>query len=216
LGRSAGVLVTETLDDFEDLVGLAVGLDGRSPVFSRLGGLSNAGFECVVLSDHLQWFSPAALSMSSIATLEGLLKQSGVASLVEVRNPLDLTPMMPDELFVRAAEVIVTDPNVDVGVIGCVPLTGALNTLPASPAHGEDNAGMEGVASRLGALWERTNKPWVVVVDAGRPYDCLADRLNRFGIPVFRQMDRALRALELLARYEAARTQSVSEFDPQG
>jgi acyl-CoA synthetase (NDP forming) len=216
LGRSAGVLVTETLDDFEDLVGLAVGLDGRSPVFSRLGGLSNAGFECVVLSDHLSWFSPAALSTSSIAALESLLKQGGVASLVEVRNPLDLTPIMPDELFARAAEVIVTDPNVDVGVIGCVPLTGALNTLPASPAHGEDNAGMEAIASRLGALWERTNKPWVIVVDAGRPYDCLADRLNRFGIPVFRQMDRALRALELLARYEAARSQSEIESNPQG
>ncbi len=216
LGRSAGVLVTETLDDFEDLVGLAVRLDGRSPVASRLGGLSNAGFECVVLSDHLRWFSPAALSATSIATLERLLKQSGAASLVEVRNPLDLTPMMPDELFARAAEVVLADPNVDVGVIGCVPLTGALATLPASAAHAEDNAGMGAIASRLGTLWERTTKPWVVVVDAGRPYDCMADMLNSFGIPVFRQMDRALRALELLARYEAARTRSGSQFEPQG
>lgn len=201
LAKSAGVLVADTLADFEDLVGMAVRFADRLPLSRGLGGASNAGFECVVLSDQLRWFSPARFSPDTTDRLQSLLEIAGVDRLVDVRNPLDLTPMTGDELFARAAEEILGDPNVDVGVIGCVPLTGALNTLPVSAGHNEDLACSDSIASRLSDLWQRTDKPWVVIVDAGRPYDALADRLEQAGIPVFRHMDRAVRILETLAEY---------------
>ena len=89
-------------------------------------------------------------------------------------------------------------------------------TLQASPAHHEDLDWTDSIASRLIGLWQRTDKPWIVIVDAGRPYDPLADRLEQAGIPVFRHMDRAVRILEVFAEYQAASPVLDGKKGPQG
>ena len=43
-------------------------------------------------------------------------------------------------------------------------------------------------------------KPAVVVVDSGRMYDPLCRRLEEAGVPVFRKIDRAARALAAFCR----------------
>ena len=203
LARAAGVLIAESMADFEDLLELAVRFSDRPLSGRSLGGLSNAGFECVALSDHLSWFSATDLAQGTVQELQNLLSCGGVDGLVEVRNPLDLTPMIGDELYARVVDVLLADPGVDVGVVGCVPLTGALETLPSGTEHGEDLYGSHSIASRLIDLWNRTTKPWIVVVDAGHQYDPLAQRLRMAGIPTFRTMDRAMERLEVYGRWVA-------------
>ena len=112
---------------------------------------------------------------------------------------VDVTPIAGDEAFAGAVEVLLTDPAVDVGLVGCVPLTGALTTLPEE--RGEGLAGSEAVAARLGRVWSESDKPWVAVVDAGSLYDPFAARLEELGIPTFRSVDRALRLLGIYARH---------------
>jgi acyl-CoA synthetase (NDP forming) len=200
LVENSGVTVAESLADFEDLVSLSVLLGGR-PVRGRsLAGASNAGFECVALADHLAGWSLADLAPATRTGLHELLLEGGVDSLVSVRNPLDLTPMIEDQVFARIVEVLLADPGVDLGVVGCVPLTGSLNTLPSAAAHSEDLGLEASIAGRLATLWDATTKPWVVVVDAGPAYDPLAERLSAAGIPVFRTMDRALRILTVFSK----------------
>jgi acyl-CoA synthetase (NDP forming) len=121
---------------------------------------------------------------------------------VTVTNPLDLTPAAGDEVFAAAVGAMLDDPGVDVGIVGCVPFTPALQTLARDPGHGEDAAASDAIATRLATLGHR--KPWVAVVDAGAAYDPLRSVLTAAGVPVFPTADRAVRSL---SRYVERRLQ---------
>jgi acyl-CoA synthetase (NDP forming) len=198
LATAAGVDVAETLADFVDLVRLHVLLADRPLQGRRLGALSNAGFECVAIADSLGPFTLAALAPETQSALAALLERCGIATIVSVRNPLDATPIMGDAAFAEAAQLVLDDPHVDVGLVGCVPLTGALETLAAGPGHREDLTREGSVVSRLVALRRETEKPFVAVIDAGPLYDAAAAALQAGGIPTFRKADRALQLLSRL------------------
>ncbi|MBK9303145.1 MAG: CoA-binding protein [bacterium] len=71
---------------------------------------------------------------------------------------------------------------------------------PRQPArrpgvHGEDLDAPGSLAGRLAPLLAGCGKPAVVVVDSGRLYDPLCARFEQAGVPVFRKIDRAARAL---------------------
>ena len=117
-----------------------------------------------------------------------------------MHNPLDLTPMTADAPYEAVVRAVMDDPGVDLGVVGCVPLTGALATLAAGPGHGEDLTREGSVVQRLVRLRGEIAKPWVAVVDAGALYDPMARALDEAGIPTFRSADRALRRARPLRR----------------
>jgi len=206
LARGAGVVVADSLEAFDDLVRTFVLLDGRSVAGSRLGAISNAGFECVTIADATATLEPARFEPSTGERLTELLGGSGIAGMVEVHNPLDLTPMGDDATFAAAAETILVDPGVDVGLVGDVPFSAALTTLPPGPDSGEDLGAPGAIAPRLVELWHRTTKAWVTVVDAGPLYDPLAAALETGGIPTFRTADAALRALAAVVDRRLSRT----------
>ena len=190
LARGAGVVVADSLEDFDDLLGAFVRLDGRLAGGTRVGAMTNAGFECVAIGDtqstlHLEPFDEATTSK-----LEAILEARGLTGVVEVHNPFDLTPMGGDGAFAEVAEAILDSPSVDVAVIADVPFAPGMRTLPA-----EGLAGDGAVAERLAVLWRRTTKPWVAVVDAGPRYDPFASALEAAGIPTFRTVDAAMRTL---------------------
>jgi acyl-CoA synthetase (NDP forming) len=203
LAEQAGALVADTLSDFEDLVALACRLDGREVPGRRLGALTNAGFECVAMADNLAGFRLATFAPATRAALAAVFERSRLDRIVEIQNPLDTTPIMGDEATEAAVRAMLADPGVDVGIVGCVPHTGALETLAPGPGHSEDVAREGSIARRLIGLFDETDKAWVVVVDAGPLYDPLALALEVAGVPVFRAADRALR---LFDRYCASRT----------
>ena len=198
LAESAGVVVADSLEDFEDLVRLCASLGDRAMRGLRLGAISNAGYECVAIADNLGAFELAEFSAATHAALRATLAAARLDSIVTVRNPLDVTPILGDAHFEEAVRAILADPGVDAALVGCVPLTGALETLAAGAGHGEDVRHADGIAPRLARLRAESAKPWVAVVDAGRLYDPFADTLEAARIPVFRTADRALR---MFARY---------------
>ncbi|HSW30566.1 MAG TPA: acetate--CoA ligase family protein [Longimicrobiales bacterium] len=198
LAEDAGVLVAETVDDFNDLLSLAVLLRARRVEGPRAGMVSNAGFECVAMADALGALRRSELAEATKTRIGGILAGARLAEIVAPSNPLDLTPMTGDEAFAAAVAAVLDDPGVDVAVVGCVPLTPALRTLPGD----EDVAGPGALAVRLAELWRGTEKAWVISVDAGPRYDPLVAVLTAAGIPVLRRADRAT---ALLARYVRAR-----------
>ncbi len=205
LAREAGVVVAESLEAFDDFLRLFALLGERRPAGMRLAAVSNAGFECVALADNLAPFALARLGASTVGRLEGVLTGVGLSEVVDVRQPLDLTPMMGDAAFADCVAALLGDDGVDVAVVGCVPLTGALQTLPPGAGHAENLADPAALAHRLGRLRQTGRKSWIVVVDAGARYDAFAALLEQARIPTFRAMDRALRAFGVFCRAMRAR-----------
>jgi acyl-CoA synthetase (NDP forming) len=201
LAEQAGVLEADTLESFDDLVRTATLLVDRTVAGRRLGALSNAGFECVAIGDNLGSLELGRFDVATSSRLGSILERSGAGGVVDVHNPLDATPMADDAAFADLAEAVLADPGVDVGVVGIVPLTAALQTLPPGPGHDEDLAIPDGVAARLIDLWGRTSLAWVAIVDGGPLYDPFVAMLEAAGIPVFRTADRAMRALDAVVRH---------------
>jgi acyl-CoA synthetase (NDP forming) len=214
LAQEAGALVAETLEEFEDLTRLAVRLRGKRVDGWSLGALSNAGFECVAIADNLGRLRLAPFSAETEDRLTTLLAGRRLTGIVDVHNPLDVTPILDDAAYEDAVQAILDDPAVDVGIVGCVPLTPALSTLPPAPEHQEDLRRPDALAGRLARVFAASPKAWVAVVDAGPPYDPLARLLEERGIPVFRTVDRAMRVLERYCGWRVgSATRGVSRED---
>ena len=193
LCAGAGVVVADALEDFEDLVLLFSRLGRRTVSGWRLAAVSNAGFECVAIADSLGRFSLPAFSTDTECRLKEIFVRSRIDQVVDVHNPIDLTPMTGDQAYAQVVETLLQDAGADAVVVGVVPLTAALNTLPPGDGHGEDLARAGNLTSRLATLCHDHGKPWLVVVDAGGLYDPMVRALESAGIPVFRSADRALR-----------------------
>ncbi len=203
LCEQAGVIVAESLEDFDDLARLFSYLRDCDTAGPRLGAVSNAGFEAVAIADALHGLDLVALGEATVGRVHAILSRNRIDALVDIHNPLDITPMAADAAFVEVARAVLADERVDVGVVGCVPMTSALQTLPAGCVHTEDLTSPDSVVSGLIALRRENRKPWVAVVDAGSLYDPMAAALEAAEIPTFRTADRAVRMLSLFARLKA-------------
>ena len=197
LFSQAGAIVAESLGDFDDALSTITLLRDKERGGRRLGALSNAGFECVAVADNLGGLELASFSEGTKRRLGESFAKAGIGGIVDVHNPLDLTPMADDEAYEECFRAILEDPGVDCGIAGIVPLTAALHSLASGPDYSGDLNREDGIAVRYGRLMAQTRKPWVAVVDSGPLYDPLARALESRGIPAFRSADRALAALNL-------------------
>ena len=197
LARQAGVLVASSLDQFEDDIATFTLLDGRPARGPRVAVLSNAGFEATAAADTLHGMELARLSQATRKRLAALLPPG----IVDVHNPADATPITPTDRYAAMAQAMADDPDVDAVVVAGVPATPALNSLGRGEGHREDVEGEQGLATQLAAMFHATRKPVVFSVDSGALYDPLVAALRRAGLPTFRRVDRATRAL---ARYVGA------------
>jgi acyl-CoA synthetase (NDP forming) len=196
LARTAGVLEAESLDDFDDLLRIAVAFHDRPVGGAHVAVVSNAGFECVAAADNVGSLTFAEYSSATRSRLAEILHGADLAGVTGIGNPLDLTPMAGDATYAAAVEAVLDDPGVEIAVVGCLPFTPALRTMP-------EQVGWKGsLPDRLAALATHST-PWIAVVDGGRQYDPMADHLEAAGIPVVRAMDRAMRLLDRWARSRA-------------
>ncbi len=206
LAHGAGVLVADTLDEFDDWLRVFTLLDDRPARGRRLGAVSNAGFECVAIADAMGGLESARLTPETTRRIDDALAAGGLEGVVGVQLPLDLTPTMDAAGYETCVRAVLEDDGVDIGVVGCVPLTPALATLPSGAGHPEDLHDADALAARLGRLRHAVPKPWVAVVDAGSGYDAFARLLEAARIPTFRTADRAVRAVAAYCAPRPART----------
>ena len=209
LAKQVGVVVAESLEDFEDLTLLFNWSLDKHFSGCRLGAISNAGFECVAFADNPGKFSLPTFSERTVDKLNAVFKRCNIDKVVDAHNPLDLTPMANDASYEDAVLAVMEDDNVDIGIIGCVPMTPALNTLQRGEVHYEDIDRDDSVVQRLVRVSREIKKPVIAVIDAGSFYDPMTARLQMAGIPTFRTADRALRSLDVVCR-KKARTPSIT------
>jgi len=196
LFAEVGAVVVDSLEEFDDALTTFALLRGKPCAGRRLGAVSNGGFECVAIADNLGSLELASFAPETIPRLLETFRKARISEIVDVHNPIDLTPTAADDAYDESFRAVLEDPNVDCGIVGIVPLTGAMNTLAAGPlSHNEDILRPDSLAVRYGELMAKCGKPWIAVVDAGRLYDALSYELEGRGVPVFRTADRALKML---------------------
>jgi len=193
----AGVTVAETLDEFEDLLKTFCLLAGRRPGTGRTGIISNAGFECSTVMDNLGDLELAVFGAQTQAVLDEVLP-----GFAHRTNPIDCTPMTGTDAFVASCGAILASDEVDVAILSSVPVTPALDNLPATAdgTHGEDLFAKGSQGSQMLQILGSCAKPVVVVVDSGTIYDPLCRMIEEAGVPVFRKIDRAARTLAAFCR----------------
>jgi len=195
--ESAGVTVAVTLDEFEDLLKTFTLLAGRPAAGVRTGIISNAGFECSTVMDALEGLELAVFDTDTQARLDEVLP-----AFAHRTNPIDCTPMTGTSAFTESCRAILECGAVDTAILSAVPVTPALENLPPSPdgSHGEDLRNPNSQPSLMVDIIAGSAKPAVVVVDSGEIYDPMCRIIEKAGIPVFRKIDRAARALAAFCR----------------
>ena len=197
--HQAGAIVADTFTHFEELYMLATRLHGCDINGNRLAAVSGAGFEAVGMADSIQGddfeMKMACFSPSVAACLEEMIRENRLDKLVDVKNPMDINPGANDQLHADIVETLATDPNVDGIVVGLVPMSPAMQTLPAGVREKESIDSDQSIVQLLPGVIDRIKKPVVSVVDGGRLYDPMVEKLEKKGVPVFRSSDRAVSAL---------------------
>ena len=198
---NAGALVTDTFKEFEQLMQLGTALHGKEVGGVRIGAMSNAGYETVGMADSVQGARYTVelppLSEAATAALTKKLAAFKLDALVNVRNPLDLTPMANEDAYEACVQALVDDDQIDAVVVACVPLTPQMRTTADELAKGGS------LADRLPKLLAASRKPVIAVLDSGRAYDAFEHQLREQAVPVFRSCDQAMRSL---GRYLCHRT----------
>ena len=195
--EEAGVVVARTLDMFEDYTKAFTMLYDRIPRGNRVAVLSNAGFECSSVLDKLYGLVPA----QPLGGDEG--EARGLPSRRRPRRQPGRRDADGDDAAVRRGrrgdgrgrERRRAPRLAGPGHAGArQPLAGSRR----EPRR-EHPLARVAAARLLLELFRGTTKPIVVAVDSGRLYDDFVFVLQRGGIPVWRKIDRASRALSALA-----------------
>ncbi|MBE0600499.1 MAG: hypothetical protein IH607_01835, partial [Firmicutes bacterium] len=185
-------ILTEQLDDFYNYTKAFAVLSQKHARGCRVAGVVNAGLEATMGADILSELTPAAFAPETVETLRRL----NTHGLVNVETPfLDLTPMTDDVLYARFIEAALLDPNVDCLFVGIVPHVESLKTVE------ENYLDADAIGPLLVSAFQKTHKPVVVTVNAGKHYQALVHYLEENGLPVFSDIRSAIRSLDAFAAY---------------
>jgi len=204
--QQAGACVAQTFTEFEELLMLASLAYGKDFNGFRVAGMSNAGFEVVGMADRLHGedydLELANFTLETRSKLAEIVVRNKLDALVDVKNPMDITPMSDDGVYAAIIQTMAEDPNVDVVMAGFVPLTPAMQTLPAATGAAFSP---ESTPGRMRDLVSRVSKPIIGVIDSGQLFDPMTHALIQAGLPTFRSADRAMWILARFTHYRQQR-----------
>jgi acyl-CoA synthetase (NDP forming) len=199
--RDAGVHVADSLEEMEDAMKVLTLLGGKKAAGRRVAVSSDAGYECSVAADRLGSMELAEFSGKTVERLGELLP----TGFIDVHNPIDATPAITTGKYGECIEAILSDENVDCAIVSNVASTPFQENLPPGPGHSEDISRETSHPNTIIRLFRSTDKPMVVCLNEGAIYDPAVEMMERAGVPVFRKIDRATRAMEVFLEIRTGR-----------
>lgn len=195
----SGAFVARGFDEFLDLLKVSSLMGRKRWAGRRIAALSNAGYEAVGIADSLRgegWhLELAAFEATTAAKLQTALAKGKLDALVDVHNPLDLTPMANDETHEDAVRAFCDDAHVDLVLCSTIPLTPAMATLAEGVPEHESIRSEGSLPNRLARVVASTDKPILVSIDCGSIFDPMARAFEEKGLPTFRSADVAVRTM---------------------
>ena len=189
--HKAGAVITESFNQFNAVLKwMAAYPDLRE--LGKLAIVTNAGYETVGSVDTLgdndtERLYP--LTEKDRAALGNVLQHHGMQGLVAAANPLDLTPMADESVYLDCVEAMLGF-GAGVVMLGLVPLSEQLDTQQLTEA--------EDFAARLKSLAQSSGRLVGIVIDAGVPYQRYKAVFEREGFPVFDGMDMGVLGINVL------------------
>ena len=189
--HKAGAVLTETFNQFNAVLKwMAAYPDLRA--LGKLAIVTNAGYETVGGVDTLGEFDADrlyALTAADREALDEILGRHDMQGLVAAGNPLDLTPMADETVYLDCVEAMIGF-GAGVVLLGLVPLSEQIDTDHLT--HAESFAvALRSLARSKGCLIG-------IVIDAGVPYQQYKAVFERQGFPVFDGMDMGILGINVL------------------
>jgi acyl-CoA synthetase (NDP forming) len=197
--QHAGALVAETFDEFSDLAALACSFADLPLKHGNTFLMSNAGFEAAGMADSVGGRVTADMSKALAAELDKTLKEFKLDSIVDAKNPLDITPMASDAAIGGVVRSALASDEFSGALVSMIPLTAMMSTLPKGGAWPDDLE--KSFLKEAAAAARAARKPLVFCVGAGTIYEPYCAYAQNLGLPVFRSADRALRMYRKYLEY---------------
>jgi acyl-CoA synthetase (NDP forming) len=195
----AGALVAETFDEFNDLAAIACTFADCEMKHGNTFFMSNAGFEAAGMADSVGGRVTAEMSRPLAAAIDGVLKEHKLDSIVDAKNPLDITPMATDAAIGGVVKAALGSDEFSGAIVSMIPLTAMMNTLPKGGQYPDDFEKSFLKAAAAGA--RDAGKPLVFCVGSGTRYEPYCDYAQQLGVPVFRSADRAVKMYARFLEY---------------
>jgi len=189
----AGAIVCDNFDEFCDMAFLSTYL-AKKNLSRETFMVSNAGFETTGMADNIKILNAKAPSQSLKSKVDEILKKHKLDSLVDFKNPMDITPMAGDEAISDIIESILKSCEYQNLLVSMVPLTPSMNTLPQSSNYPDKLE--KSFLNKVSLMIKETKKSVIFCVASGSLYDPYVDYAIEKGFVVFRDADRMVRSFE--------------------
>ena len=203
--KQAGLIVAETMSEHLGYIKTFSMLHNYRVRGNRTAVITNAGYEKANAADNLKDLVLADLDRETSGRLRSLLP-----SFVTIEPLLDLTPMIGDEVFVKAIDLLLASDEVDSLLVSIVPHSGYLHTTDEEIASYPDH-----IAKGITEVAVRHKKPLIVSLTATSGMDSSYNRMGQFlesgGVPVFLTAEEGMRFLNEFVRYHLIREQNRLE-----
>jgi len=189
----AGAILTESFNQFNAVLKWMAAYPDLHTL-GQLAIVTNAGYETVGSVDTLGDNDSErlyTLSENNRAALNEVLQRHDMQGLVAASNPLDLTPMADESVYLDCVEAMI-EFGAGVVMLGLVPLSEQLDTRQLTQA--------EAFAHKLKLLVQSSACLIGIVIDAGVPYQRYKTVFEHQGFPVFDGMDMAVLGINVLKK----------------
>ncbi len=190
--KKAGAIIADNFDDFSELALMVCHFSSFSPKSPNTFFISNAGFETAGMADNIKGLLTAEVKDKNIGgDMDKILKKFKLDSIVDFKNPMDITPMASDDAIGEVVLKALKSDDFGGILLSMIPLTPQMNTFPKSHLWRDD---MEKSFLKVVSMeMKRLQKPVIFCVASGSLYDPYCDYAMSLGLPVFRSADRAVK-----------------------
>lgn len=191
--QKAGAVMVESFNQFNAVFKWMAAYPDLHTL-GKLAIVTNAGYETVGSVDILGDNDSGRLyefNQDNQQQLGKILQRHQLQGLVSPSNPLDLTPMASEAVYLDCVKSMI-DFGAGVVMLGLVPLSEQLDTHQLIQA--------EDFAQKLKKLADFSGRLIGVVIDAGVPYQQYKAVFERYGFPVFDGMDMGVLGINVLKK----------------
>ncbi len=186
-------IVCDSFDEFCDMAWLCSYALNYNITSNKAFFISNAGFETTGMGDSLSLLEPYSGDEKLRKRINDILIKYKLNSIVDFKNPMDITPMACDDAISEIIEAVYSSSLYSVIFVSPVPLTPAMNTIESASSP---DSFERSFIKKVSVLLSEKKIFIPLCVASGHMYDPYVEYAVSKGFVVFRSADRMIKAFE--------------------